>query len=289
MFKYLLFFCLISSLTFSQENFSVYFDTNKFDLNNSEKQSLNQWIIENPKVKIVAINGYTDEDGSVGLNDTLALRRVETVNKLIQGKIAIREDFKTRSFGKMHKQDANKAKNRRATIFYLLEKDIPNEAEILGLTNEEPKIERPKHVFPNILELQLPNGKTDRMTLDTVFMNKLDQAKTGDYLVMKNLNFMLNTFAVVKESVPRLYELLLVLQQNPDLVFEIHGHICCNTKDHRDLSTNVPKPSNNFWLAKVLMVHGFPLKVLAVRNPNIPYQKKMNLKLPKTDGLKYLL
>jgi hypothetical protein len=36
--------------------------------------------------------------------------------------LAIRDDFKTRSFGKLHQQSVNKAENRRVTIFYLLEK-----------------------------------------------------------------------------------------------------------------------------------------------------------------------
>jgi outer membrane protein OmpA-like peptidoglycan-associated protein len=47
----------------AQEQFSVYFDSNKFDLTSKETKNLNQWIVANPDVKIVGIHGFTDEDG----------------------------------------------------------------------------------------------------------------------------------------------------------------------------------------------------------------------------------
>jgi hypothetical protein len=43
----------------AQEQFSVYFDSNKFDLKPKETERLSQWIAANKECKIVAINGYT--------------------------------------------------------------------------------------------------------------------------------------------------------------------------------------------------------------------------------------
>jgi outer membrane protein OmpA-like peptidoglycan-associated protein len=270
MYKLIFFFCFISGCSFSQEQFSIYFETNKFNLKVQEQDKLNQWTKDNPKVKILAINGYTDEDGSIGLNDTLSLRRVQTVFKNITGKVAIRDDFKTRSFGKLHQHDTDKAKNRRATIFYLLEKDLDKEDEILGIKKEILLKEKPKYNYPEILELQIPGGKSEKMVLDTVFMSKLSEAKAGDYVVMKNLNFVLNTFAVVKESVPKLYELLLVMQQNPDLVIEIHGHICCNPKDFRDLSTQRAKAIKQFLVGKGIDASRVSFKGFGSTKPKYP-------------------
>jgi len=63
----------------------------------------------NKEVKIVAIHGFTDEDGSNGFNDTLANKRVNSIFNLVKDKVKIREDFKTRSFGENFNQSKNKA------------------------------------------------------------------------------------------------------------------------------------------------------------------------------------
>jgi outer membrane protein OmpA-like peptidoglycan-associated protein len=63
----------------SQERFSVFFESNKFELNALQTQNLKEWIVNNTNSKIVAIDGFTDEDGSNGFNDTLAKRRVDFI------------------------------------------------------------------------------------------------------------------------------------------------------------------------------------------------------------------
>ena len=70
----------------AQVKFVVYFDSNKHELNQPETEKLNQWLITNKESKIVAINGYTDEDGSHLFNDSLAKRRVNFVFNFVQNK-----------------------------------------------------------------------------------------------------------------------------------------------------------------------------------------------------------
>ena len=69
-FTYILIFLLFANISTAQEQFSVFFESNKFDLTTKEKNSLNQWIADNKTAKIVGIYGFTDEDGSRGYNDT---------------------------------------------------------------------------------------------------------------------------------------------------------------------------------------------------------------------------
>jgi outer membrane protein OmpA-like peptidoglycan-associated protein len=106
-----IFLCLLNSLN-AQEQFSVFFDSNKHEPNKKENHRLQQWILENSNSKILAINGYTDEDGSTGFNDTLAKKRVGFIFTEIKDRVQIREDFKSRSFGEIFKQSINKAENR---------------------------------------------------------------------------------------------------------------------------------------------------------------------------------
>ena len=89
---------VISTSGFAQEQFSVYFDSNKFEVTAKEKETLNQWILENCKSKIVAINGFTDEDGTTTSNDTLAQKRVDFILKTIKDKVKIREDGSLNQF-----------------------------------------------------------------------------------------------------------------------------------------------------------------------------------------------
>ncbi|WP_445454144.1 OmpA family protein [Flavobacterium sp. 25HG05S-40] len=243
------FFTLCNS--FAQQQFAVYFDSNKFELNAKESARLNAWISENKNNKIVAIHGYTDEDGTNVFNDTLAQKRVNSVFNSVKGQIKIREDFKTLSFGENFQQLSDKAKNRKATIFYILEKDIAREDEILGIKKEvvieEPK---PEIEYPEKVVFENPNGTISEFKLDRVFMKQIEKAKAGEKLKIENLNFIINTFAVVAESRVKLFELLLVLESNPKLKIEIQGHVCCMPYDRTDLSTQRAKAVFNFLIAR---------------------------------------
>jgi outer membrane protein OmpA-like peptidoglycan-associated protein len=246
-FTFLALFLMIFSAV-AQEELTVYFDSNKFNLATKENRKLQQWILENFNSKILAINGYTDEDGTIGFNDTLAKKRVNFIYDEIKDRVKIREDFKTRSFGKQHEHSANKAENRRVTIYYLQEKDLAKENEILGI--KEVVVEEPKSEieYPEKLVFENPNGTTSEFKLDREFMKKIGKASTGEKLKIENLNFIINTFAVAPDSRGKLYELLLVLQTNPKLKIEIQGHLCCMPTDRVDLSTKRAKSIYNFLI-----------------------------------------
>ena len=232
-----LFLLLITFLANGQEQFSLYFDSNQYDLKTTELDKLFSWIKANPNVKVLALNGYTDEDGTTGFNETLAQKRVATVASFIRGKVKIREDFKTRSFGELHKHSPKKQLNRKVTIYYLLEKDLHKEDAILGLKKSSVKIRKSPKSYPQNIIIDNPNGSQSEFKLDTLFMRQVEKAKAGDKLKIDNLNFQLNTFAVTNESRGKLFELLIVMQDNPDLKIEIQGHLCCMAVDRTDLST----------------------------------------------------
>jgi outer membrane protein OmpA-like peptidoglycan-associated protein len=257
----LFFFIFLSQFCKAQEQFSLYFDTNKSELTLAESQKLQNWILANPKVKIVAINGFADKDGSSELNDTLAQKRVGFIYKITAEKVTIRSDFKSRSFGEKHVQKQEKAQNRRVDIFYILEKDLPRENEILGIKEaiilEKPK---PEIRYPDIFQVQNPNGTLSNFTLDVAFMQKITKAKAGEKLQIENLNFQFNTFAITNESRGKIYELLLVMMQNPKLKIEIQGHICCNSSNKETLSAQRAKAIKEF------------LKSQGVDNKRINYQ-----------------
>ena len=237
---------LMFSVNFqAQEQFSVFFGSDKFELNKTENLRLQQFTNDQQKSKIVGVYGFCDEDGSVGYNDTLAKKRIEYVEAVIGGKIKFREDFKTRNFGKLHQLSKIKAENRKVTLFYLEEKDLAKEDEILGIAPQ--KIEAPKKIsYPKDVVIRNPDNTTSRFVLDTLFMERVNEAKVGEKLTLENLEFQINTFAITKDSRSKLFELLIVMESNPKLKIDIQGHLCCMAYDRFDLSTQRAKAIYNF-------------------------------------------
>ena len=100
--------------------------------------------------------------------------------------------------------------------------------------------------FPKNLFLDNPDGSRFKMELDSIFMRQINTAKKGEKFTIPNLNFIIDSFALIKESRSRLYELLFVLENNPNLKLEFQGHLCCSTNDKQDLSTKRAKFIFNF-------------------------------------------
>ena len=269
------FLFLTSQITLAQEQFSVYFETNKFIPTSTENKNLNQWISNNSKVKIVAINGFTDKDGSSELNDSLAQKRVDFIYNLIEKKVTIRSDFKSRSFGESHLQKQDKWKNRRVDIYYILEKDLARENEILGI-KEKVTVIKPKAEirYPDVFQVQNPDGTVSEFTLDVDFMQKVTKAKSGEKLQLKNLNFQFNTFAITNDSRGKLYELLLVMKQNPKLKIEIQGHICCNASAKEKLSTQRAKAIKEFLKFQGIDANRLTYKGFGSTEPLYPLPEK---------------
>ena len=233
----------------AQEQFSIYFESNKYEFTPSESQRLNQWMSNNPLIKVLGIHGFCDEDGSFGFNDTLAKKRINFVFNVIKDKVKIREDFKTRSFGELHYLSKIKSENRKVTLFYIESKDFNRENEIIGIKEETVVLPKEPIQYPEKLVFDNPDGSQSEYKLDIDFMQKMSEASLGQKLKLENLNFQINTFIVVPNSKGKMYELLVVMQKNPNLKIEIQGHLCCMPIDRLDLSTQRAKAINNFLVA----------------------------------------
>lgn len=243
----ILFFC--SFILFAQNQVNFYFDNNKSELNKTEFDKLKQWITENKTSKILSITGSTDEVGTTGFNDTLSQKRVNYIFNQVKDIIKIREDFKSISLGEKGATSKNKAENRKATVVYLLEKDLAKENEVLGIKTTEAVV-----IIPENAPLA----------------EKIKLAKVGTKIVLKNINFYQNTFATVPESQGALYDLLFVMQNNENLVIEIQGHICCIDKDYRNLSADRAKQIKRFLVYNGIPQYRIQTKGFGVSQPIYP-------------------
>ena len=190
MFRILLFF-LFSSFAFSQAKFTVYFDTDSYQLTLNELNRLDVFL-KNKELKFTKVVGYCDYRASNGYNDTLAMNRAKYVYHVIE-KTTNQRQMEIESKGENFEQNTDMQRNRKVEIFY-----------------EELEADK---VLP----------KDDKKELS----QQVSTAKVGDKLVLKNLHFYNRSGIFVPESRPILEELLKIMRTNPNLKIEIQGHICC--------------------------------------------------------------
>ena len=60
-------------------------------------------------------------------------------------------------------------------------------------------------------------------------------SKKGTLIRLNDINFYVNTFAVMPSSKRAIDELIYVMNKNPKLKIEIQGHICCQNKYQPDI------------------------------------------------------
>ncbi|MGX7668659.1 OmpA family protein [Flavobacterium pedocola] len=258
---HLLLMLFFSVLVTAQEKFTVYFDTNKHELTKKQSDLLAAWIAGNKDSKVVAINGYADEVGTTAHNDSLSQRRVNFIHGIIlNNKVKIREDFKTRSFGETFNQSKIKAENRKVVIHYILSKDLARENEILGikpaeLTDEQiVPIEEADMNFP-------PNATLEE---------KIKLSRPGTRIELRNIYFYLNSFGIIPTSKPAIDELLMVLDKYPKMRIEIQGHICCTDADRRNLSLERAKQVRRVLQSNSIPNNRIKVKGFGVSHPRYP-------------------
>lgn len=210
-----------------QEQFDVYFDFNQPKINKSEKDKILNWYSKDPNIEVSKIYGYCDWVGSNRYNDTLSINRVKEVyNFLIKNNVVVYDNYEAIGFGEDFQQSKTQSENRKVTIFYNKEADTNKQS------NKQSKEE------PIIVEAVDAIAKTKEEIQNETFTEKISDAKVGDVVTLKNIYFKNRSAKIVSESQNSLYELLCVMQNNPNLKIQIQGHICCQlVTDFEDIST----------------------------------------------------
>lgn len=263
----------------AQEQFVVYFDNNKFDLNKTEQVKLDKWILDNKTSKILSITGSTDEVGSSGFNDTLSQKRVNSIFSNVKGKIKIREDFKSISLGEKGATSTNKAENRKAIIHYILEKDLARENEILGI---KPKVVVEEEIVPIEEEtMNFPEGAT--------LEDKIELSTKGTLIRLEDINFHVNTFAIIPSSKKAIDELILVMNKFPKLKIEIQGHICCVQKDARNLSLDRAKQVRRILISEGIADVRVKVKGFGVSKPKFAIPEKSEIEAARNRRVEIMI
>lgn len=218
-----LFFLLLTLLLKAQQNdtVSIYFPFDRAELTVSATSVLNQFLAaykNSDSYTSLVLRGHCDAIGSDNYNDHLSERRVAAVLQYLKQQgvsdsaITFYKGYGEREPIQDNATTVGRQQNRRVEIIWTTP----------AVSAAPPAQQKPKDTIPELTQ----------ETVKTV--------KEGQTLRLRNINFYGGSHSFLPHSQTALNELLAVMKENPTLVIEIHGHICClpGERDGFDYDSN---------------------------------------------------
>ncbi|MFM9020835.1 MAG: OmpA family protein [Sediminibacterium sp.] len=210
----------------------VYFNFDQFRLTKNAESNLQQLATVLTEKKGIKLIGRTDDRGSNYYNDTLSLRRISSVASFLQNLGIQSEQIATQSaLGKRNPvaiDETNLRKKRELNRMVEIWAPIQDRQ---GLAASEPVLKSDPPVAPAMTAVKIQ-----------------EQIKEGkSNIVLNNLNFEGGRHILLPSSQPTLLAVVEVMKNNPLLVVEIRGHICCSAvnEDGLDIDTGERLLSRN--------------------------------------------
>jgi outer membrane protein OmpA-like peptidoglycan-associated protein len=219
----ILLFCVVSS-GFSQESdtLTIYYSIDSSGLEGEWKNEIRNLVKKD--IVNIKIYSYTDFLGTVPHNKYLSQRRANQVRTYLISQ-GVKPELITECKGMgIHPFSSNE--NRRnpddrgilqhrvtKLVYEYNEAQAEKMAVVVETTSEEEIVVEQQEVIPIFANLSEEN------------------LVVGENIVLDNILFQGGTPLFKPESEMALKQLLLAMQQHPDLKIEIQGHICCQDDD----------------------------------------------------------
>lgn len=230
-------FCLFICLQltcFTQEKLSVYFDFNSSILNADEEIKL-QNITQNGSIQISRIVAYTDTFGTKKYNQSLATKRLNTVENYLMNKSVLvqNKNILGENYDNFEYLVKNYKSWRRVDIFYFPGPiNIPREHLVEPVIVEKKQIEEPKII--------------EEVSSEEKFNDLL--AADSPKIVALDVKFYGGVDEMIPSSLPDLQSFYKFLKENPSVNILIRGHVCC--MDDYNLSVKRAKAVYNYLIDK---------------------------------------
>ncbi len=217
-FKILTLFCC--GYLFAQEKTreTAYFEFNKYSLQKNQIQPLLDFVkkIDTATIESIQIYGYCDDRGTNDYNYKLSENRVRTVQNIL-----VENGF-------------NKNK------FIIIE--------------GRGRVLLARDTIRNLNEVRTKNRRVDillvkKNSFGNGIYNSFNYKYTvGDHIYLDKILFALGSSKLTEASKRELDQIVILLQKNKGINFEIQGHVCCTPRyylDGIDRETNERKLSHN--------------------------------------------
>ncbi|HZY40001.1 MAG TPA: OmpA family protein [Mucilaginibacter sp.] len=212
----------LSSFASGPDTLKIFYDINKYDLSDADKQSINVLIGSIGNKDTVKVFGYADYLGDEDDNMELSFSRAKTIKAYL---LTLNKDFMiiTSGEGELPATKRRSAQgdpnSRRVDIV-----KIKFEGRFMPLNASKNKANPPQRKTPI-----LP-GPPDKRPFEAK-INDLANLKPGTSLNLPEITFQPGRHFLNRESVPMVDTLLRYLKKHNNLAFEIRGHICCVLDD----------------------------------------------------------
>ena len=223
---------LFSIIGFSQnkkEEISILFESNSSEIASSETSKLTAFFTK-PNIKILAliIEGFCDDIGNAESNAILSKKRATAVGDYIQNQYQISPE-KIIGKGEIASGVDSFDPDLKARV----------ESRKVILCIEYTIQEKKNKTQPVIVKNNPPIVRLGYKTFDDVLA-------VGHQIIIENLIFEGSStdFLDVEKADFELKKIVDFFQKNPNLKFEIHGHVCCISSSFRDARDNNTGLSN---------------------------------------------
>ena len=214
-----------SVFAFSQKELTqeVYFDTDKYDVPNTEENRLLLFIstLNDIDIESISIFGFCDDRGADTYNLILSEQRADAI-KAIFANNEISETLITNVGGKGE------------ILLKIVEEE--NLLKIRGLNRKVKIIVKPK--LPKVEKVIEEKPPKEKGVVDLI-----KESTKGDKILFKNILFKTGYPTVTPESKKTLESIAQALLERDDIYFTIQGHVCC-TQFSRDALNRKTKKRN---------------------------------------------
>jgi len=214
-----------SVFAFSQKELTqeVYFDTDKYDVPNTEENRLLLFIstLSDIDIESISIFGFCDDRGADTYNLILSQQRADAI-KAIFANNEISETLITNVDGK-----------GEILLKIVEEKNI---LKIRGLNRKVEIIVKPKP--PKVEKVLAKKTPIEKGVVDLI-----KESTKGDKILFKNILFKTGYPTVTPGSKKTLESIAKALLERDDIYFTIQGHVCC-TQFSRDAVNRKTKKRN---------------------------------------------
>ncbi|HYF29746.1 MAG TPA: OmpA family protein [Chitinophagaceae bacterium] len=202
----------VADISFAQQTSKlvIHFDFDKHDIRPVDAARLDSLFSRRliPMVERVELYGHCDSVGNHAYNDALSERRTAQTKAYLVGKGLPENIFiKSQGFGKRRPLNENNTPEERFDNRRVELTVVWKDTDSVVTVTSPPKENKP----PSLTEVIKDTATT----------------KTGNTIILRNLQFIPGRHVPLPESEAILEELYNVMRDNPTLVIQIRGHVCC--------------------------------------------------------------
>lgn len=231
--KYIFFlvFSLSSLMAQSNQKHVVYFETDKYEVLETEKNRLLFFIqsLQQEKIKRISIYGFCDDRGSDRYNLNLSQNRADAIKQIFSS-TGVKEELISNVDGKGE---------------ILLKIIATEDLNVIRGLNRKVEIE----VEYNIPEKEKAKNVEDKRKKPITLESEL---RVGDKIVLDKILFRTGYSYVLEESIPVLEKIARTLRDKNTIYFTIKGHVCCTAYGRDAVDRGTGKRNLSFARARYI-------------------------------------